>query len=131
MSFHYSVLNEEIIDDMAAILGDGYAAIFEEQLLQATSYIEEIRHFLANDSVAKVPKRAHALKSSAGQVGLQGIHFLAQDLEYACAADAEKGEISQRSRDIFSRLVHEYDGAVRCLYGYMANKNPRRHVLFQ
>lgn len=131
MTFHYSVLNEEIIDDLAAILGDNYVTIFEEQILQANAYIDEIKNFFAVGNVAKIPKRAHALKSSAGQVGLQSIHFLAKDLEFACAADAEKGEISQHSKDIFARLIREYDGAVKCLYGYIANKKVRKHAIFQ
>lgn len=124
-----AVLNEEIIDDLIAILGDAYLAIFEDQIQQATAYIKEIAgHIHAGDAL-KASKRAHALKSSAGQVGLQSIHLLAKKLEYTCSADAEKGEISQQAKELFATLVEEYEGCVKCLYGYIANKGGAQQAM--
>lgn len=124
-----AVLNEEIIDDLMAILGDGYLSIFQDQIDQATSYIDEISNHLEVGETLKASKRAHALKSSTGQVGLQSIHYLAKDLEYTCSADSEKGEISQHAKDVFAKLRAEYDACVKCLYGYIANKGGQRQAM--
>lgn len=124
-----AVLNEEIIDDLIAILGDGYLEIFEDQLQQATGYIKDIDNSIQSGDALKTSKRAHALKSSTGQVGLQSIHYLAKDLEYTCSADAEKGEISLHAKEVFARLVADYDVAVKCLYGYIANKSGSRQAV--
>lgn len=123
------VLNEEIIDDLIAILGDGYLAIFEDQIQQATSYIKDIAAAIQEGEALKASKRAHALKSSTGQVGLQSIHYLAKDLEYTCSADAEKGEISLHAKQVFEQLVADYDACVKCLYSYIANTAGSRQAV--
>lgn len=118
-----TVLNEEIIDDLRNILGKSYLSIFNEQIMQAHSYIADIKNLMQKNELYLLSRKAHALKSSCGQVGLHSIHLLAKELEYTSSSDAEKGEASPRIAAIYAQIVQEYPVAVECLYAYIGVKN--------
>lgn len=111
-------LNHEIIDDLRAILGSGFDEIVKEQVEQAGIYLGELQQLLDDDDAYMAMRRAHALKSSAGQIGLHGIYRLARDLEVACDADAEKGQASPQAKALFRQLRDGFAGAVQKLLDY-------------
>lgn len=119
MSNSAKELNTEIIDDLQAILGDGFLEIVDEQLEQAREYLSELIQLITEGNARHCSLKAHSLKSSAGQVGMQGIQFLAKDLEESCRVDMESGEgISNKSRKLFDNLVREFDTAAEELKQY-------------
>jgi HPt (histidine-containing phosphotransfer) domain-containing protein len=111
-------LNHEIIDDLHAILGEGYGEIVEEQVEQAKEYLGEIAGYLAADDPGHVKIKAHGLKSSAGQIGLQGIHALAKELEMTSLADEAHGACSVEAKALYQTICDELFGAVKALHGY-------------
>lgn len=119
------VLNQEIIEDLRAILGDGYSEIVDDQVRQGNSYLQTIAAQLAAGNADAVRKTAHSLKSSAGQIGLQGIHDLARDLEKTSAADAQTGkECSAEAKALHAALAGAFPVAVQALRDYLRNNHP-------
>lgn len=120
---HYE-LNYEIIDDLLSLLGVGYFELMEEQITQANEYLAEIESLmLAGTDPATVSKRAHAFKSSTGQVGLLGIYALAKKLEYQTKIDAGAGAaISGDAKQFYAELTEHYLPAVRILRDYAIEK---------
>jgi HPt (histidine-containing phosphotransfer) domain-containing protein len=115
-------LNHEIIDDLYAILGDGYTEIVDEQVEQALKYLKELGELLQADNAKMVTRTAHALKSSAGQVGLEGIHALAKNLEIVSTADQEQGVCSDEAKMLHRTICTEFKAAVMALRDYVKNK---------
>lgn len=115
-----TILNKAIVDELRDILGDGFRNIFQQQIDQGNAYIEEIRHLIAKGEMGQVARRAHSLKSSAGQVGLIGVQGLAKELEDAASASAVGGGISPRAMEAFARLVRAQEVAVKSLHEYVA-----------
>lgn len=111
-------LNHEIIDDLMVILGEGFNEIIKEQVAQAHVYLRELQPLLDADDAESAMRRAHAFKSSAGQIGLQGIHALAQNLESTCKADMGTGAVSPQARDLYRAITAEFPEAVRLLLRY-------------
>lgn len=118
LSTHHH-LNREIIDDLQTILGNGFAEIMAEQVEQATGYIKDLKDLLEANQSDMAMRRAHALKSSVGQIGLQGIYALAKELELACKADSESGKTSEKSLRFFRTLQEEFNPAVLHLRQYV------------
>lgn len=118
MTVSAHALNHEIIDDLKAILGEGFDEIVEEQVEQAGIYLRDLKTLLTEGNVEMAMRRAHALKSSAGQIGLQGIFALAKELEFTCNADADKGEVSHHAQELFQTICDEFAGAVKALVTY-------------
>lgn len=112
-------LNLEIIDDLKTILGDGFDEIIDEQLEQASIYLRELQQSLADDQPEAAMRCAHSLKSSAGQIGLQGIHALAKELEFTCSVDSERGESSLQAKELCRMIIDELPGAVQSLRNYL------------
>lgn len=111
-------LNHEIIDDLHAILGEGYGEIVDEQVEQAKQYLEEMAGYFAANDPHQVKMKAHGLKSSAGQIGLQGIHALAKELEMTSLADEANGACSTEAKVLYKTICDELFGAVKALQGY-------------
>lgn len=115
-------LNQEIIDDLFAILGDGYAEIVDDQVEQGTEYLAALGVALAENAPEKVSKGAHLLKSSAGQIGLQGIHELARDLEKSAIASTQAGTgCSAEQKELYAALQNNFEAAVQVLRDYLKN----------
>lgn len=108
-------LNHEIIENLSSILGDGYIAIINEQVKQSKLYLQEIEGFLHENNPAMAMKRAHALKSSCNQIGMQGMGDIARDLEHVCRNDMGKGAVSAESHILLQRIQGEMDSAIQCL----------------
>lgn len=119
MSSTHHHLNREIIDDLQAILGNGFTEIMAEQVEQATEYIKDLKDLLEANQSDMAMRRAHALKSSAGQIGLQGIYALAKELELACKADSDGGRTSEKSWRFFYTVQEEFSPAVQHLRQYV------------
>jgi len=119
MTISAQALNYEIIDDLKAILGDGFADIIREQVEQSSVYMQEIRQLLDANDAKGAMRQAHALKSSVGQIGLQGMHALAKELEFTCNADSEKGEVSTHARQLYNLIGDELPGAIKALVVYV------------
>lgn len=119
MSLPHCNLNREIIDDLQTILGDGFAEIVEEQVEQAVVYIRDMEDLLATNQPEMAMRRAHALKSSAGQVGLQGMHALAKELELTCKADIPSGQTSEKALQLFRTLQKDFTLATQLLRQYI------------
>lgn len=122
MSASAQALNHEIIDDLYGILGDGYDEIVDEQVEQAQLYLSELDAFLAEDKPNGAMRRAHALKSSAGQVGMHGIYALAKELEMICLADEQNNSCSSQAKILYTTICEEFAGAVQALRNYVAAK---------
>lgn len=122
---HYE-LNPAIIDDLIELLGVGFFELMEEQITQANEYVDELEVMFEEGDAAKIAKCAHALKSSTGQVGLQGIHLLVKDLEYKAKEDAAAGRpVGNAARSAFSTLKSHYVHAVRILRDYAVMKREK------
>lgn len=119
MSSTYYHLNREIIDDLQAILGNGFAEIMAEQVEQATGYIKDLKDLLEAHQSDMAMRRAHALKSSVGQIGLQGIYALAKELELACKADSDSDRTSEKTWRFFRAMQEEFNPAVQHLRQYV------------
>lgn len=119
MTTSAQALNREIIDDLKTILGEGFDEIIREQVEQSGEYMRDIQQALDGDDSATAMRRAHALKSSVGQIGLQGIHALAKELEFTCNADSEKGEVSSHAKQLHMLIGDEFPGAVKALVAYV------------
>ncbi|MGB1539774.1 MAG: Hpt domain-containing protein [Rickettsiales bacterium] len=118
----YQALNEEIIDDLQTILGGGFGEIVEEQVIQAREYMKDMQQNLKDQDSQKMMRNAHALKSSAGQIGLEGIHLKAKEIETLCREDIDSG--SPMRGDIAEKLAllqDAFDGAVAKLKDRTAN----------
>ncbi|MCH2546772.1 MAG: Hpt domain-containing protein [Alphaproteobacteria bacterium] len=115
-------LNVEIIDDLFGILGEGYFEIVDEQVEQSVIYLTELKEFLANNQPAQAQKHAHSLKSSSGQVGLQGIHDMSKELEVACAEDVQSNTCSTKAVALHRTICEEFAGAVASLRSYLEAK---------
>lgn len=117
-------LNHAIIDELIELLGVGYFELMEEQITQANDYFEELEVLFADGGdPSTIAKRAHALKSSVGQVGLHGIHLLAKETEYKAKADVEAGKpVSAATREAFATLNEFYVPAVQRLRDYAVEK---------
>lgn len=112
-------LNHEIIDDLKTILGDGFDEIIDEQVEQAAIYLRQLQQYIADDQPQEVARLAHSLKSSAGQIGLHGIHALAKELEATSLADSEGGQCSGQAKELFRTIVEEMPAAVQGLRRYL------------
>lgn len=112
-------LNHEIIDDLKTILGDGFDEIIDEQVEQAAIYLSELQQQLGRNQPQEVVRLAHSLKSSAGQIGLHGIHALAKELEAVSIADSEGGACSLQATELFRTIVEEMPSAVQGLRRYL------------
>ena len=108
-------LNQEIIENLSSILGTGYVAIINEQVKQSRFYLQEIEQFLQENNSTLAMKRAHALKSSCNQVGLQGLGDIARELEFVCRTDAEKNVVSVEAHALLNRLRNSMDDAIQHL----------------
>lgn len=117
-------LNQEIIDDLHAILGDGFGEIVEEQTIQALEYLQEIARCLKKGKAEAALRYAHSLKSSTGQIGLQGIYSLTRDLEKQCREDVVAGAVSAEATRIHTQICEEFGGAVGKLRRYLATAHP-------
>lgn len=119
MKPEYTALNAEIIDDLKTILGETYEEMIEEQIVAAREYLAKIQHAFETGDACAGNKLAHALKSSAGQIGLQGVHWLAKDLEMTFMADHDQGAApSERARQIFSYLTLAFEHSIQALKAY-------------
>lgn len=122
MSSSAHALNHEIIDDLYAILGDGYTEIVNEQVQQALKYLQELQLYLQENDIQKAMRTAHALKSSAGQVGLQGIHDLTKKLEFQCIEDQASNASSAEAKQLYHTICAEFEGAMQALRNYISSK---------
>lgn len=113
-------LNVEIIDDLQDILGDGYDAMVQEQINQAKLYLSEIGAHASSGDAKEMSGKAHSLKGSTGQVGLQGIHHLAAELERSANADGVV--LSANSKQICDTLQKEFPAAVKALQAYITQR---------
>ena len=119
MSLPHQSLNREIIDDLQTILGDGFSEIVDEQVEQAVGYIKDLEELLRANQSDMAMRRAHALKSSSGQVGMQGIYTLAKELELACKADIQSGKTSEEALAIYQTLREQFTLAAQHLRQYI------------
>lgn len=113
-------LNHEIIDDLSGILGEGFGEIVREQVAQGQVYLRELQRLLGEADAERAMRCAHALKSSAGQIGLQGIHALAWELERICKEDMARGEMNPRAMELHRIIAREFPHAVQALQDYIS-----------
>lgn len=123
MPENHQELNLEIIDDLLEVLGDSYLEIVEDQIDQANEYMGELREAVSAGAAAKIQRIAHALKSSVGQVGLQGIFRLAKAVEYQARDDVElSGKMSKETERLSGVLEAAYPAAVESLRNHARAK---------
>lgn len=124
MPENHQELNLEIIDDLLEVLGDSYLEIVEDQITQANEYMSELHEAESAGAVAQIQKIAHTLKSSVGQVGLQGIFRLAKALEYHARDDVGlSGKMSAETEQLAGELAAAYPSAVAALRKHVNTKN--------
>lgn len=116
MSENHQELNLEIIDDLLEVLGDSYLEIVEDQIEQAGEYMDELGEAVFAGDTARIQKIAHLLKSSVGQVGLQGIFRLTQAMERQVRDDVGlSGKMSKETERLSGVLAVAYPAAVESL----------------
>jgi HPt (histidine-containing phosphotransfer) domain-containing protein len=75
------LLDEKVIAELAAILGDSMADIYQEYLQDAPTHIAAISQALAADDINTLIHAAHTLKGSSGNLGLMAVYDASRTLE--------------------------------------------------
>lgn len=128
MSASAHALNHEIIDDLRSVLGDGFNDILDEQLEQAGHYLVELEELLRQGDSDQAMRKAHALKSSVGQVGLQGIYALAKELEFMCNSSIGKRLPNTHALELLRLLSDEFPAAVENLRRYANQETSQKRA---
>lgn len=89
--------------------------IFGLFLETAPNRVEVLRRGQSGGNLKDIAFAAHALKSSAGNVGLRELQFLCDDLEHAAAGGDES-----LSRGLSARLVDAYERSCAALRAELA-----------
>ena len=107
MTPEYLSLNTEIIDDLHAILDEAFDDMVEEQVQQLGEYLILLGAAFKEENAAVGMRLAHSLKTSVGQIGLQGVHWMAKDLELTLQADDEQNNPPSDKAKMLYREIKE------------------------
>lgn len=110
-------LNYDIIDALYTILKSSYSRIIDEHEEQVLKCLRDIPAQLQADAEsAKIS--IHVLKSSTGQLGLQGIYDLIRKLEITYQEDA----CGEEAMELYRVIYTEFPVAIQTLRNYIAQK---------
>lgn len=77
----------EKLDSLSEMMGERMNQLIETYTVNSARYMDDIRSGLQAGNLAQVEEAAHPLKSSSGNMGMEGLQKAAEAMEKAAAAD--------------------------------------------
>jgi HPt (histidine-containing phosphotransfer) domain-containing protein len=100
-------LNMATIEELRAILGDGFAELVEEYLKDSPRQIRQLRRAAEEGDMAQLVRAAHTLKGSSGNIGVQAVYLAAEEIERLARAGAPV-EASAEVDALLTTLQHSH-----------------------
>lgn len=103
------ILNLSTINELKDILEDEIISIYQEFQTSASEMIKELKESQIKGDIDSIAHISHTIKGSSGNLGLQGIYLLSQELELS-VKDSQSENIStliNKLEDIFYITVSE------------------------
>jgi HPt (histidine-containing phosphotransfer) domain-containing protein len=108
-SLHSLSMDNGVLEELRAIMGDRFGAIIAAYLADSVRYIAAIAEAVQNGDAVKAEKSAHALRSASGQVGALKLENYLGQLEDA--AESNSGAVAE----IFKNVQIEHENVCNAL----------------
>ncbi|MGM0593777.1 MAG: Hpt domain-containing protein [Pseudomonadota bacterium] len=115
MSDNADLLDMDTLDDLRTMLDDGLEELLEEYLLDSARTLEALQEAAQRGDRAELVDLAHSLKGSSGNLGIQAVYRLSEQLEQDArsgALDDPAGRVEalaqvyQQTREALASLRH-------------------------
>jgi len=86
-------INQDAFEQVKALMGDKFPTLVETYLRTSRAHVEKIRSAYEAENAQAIADSSHAMKSSSGNMGLQGLSESMREIE-AKAREVVDGDLS-------------------------------------
>ena len=109
------LIDRDALDQLKDFIGDKFAHIVETYLKNSEMYVGTIQTAMQSNDAQAVADAAHPLKSSSGNVGLQALHELCENIEHTANMVVSGEEQMDRLNALVEKIGDLYTESVALL----------------